>query len=795
MFDQTSDLMTQVVEDARPLSSHTADTDTIAAAIIDGDTATDANDGDALNTPTAADVSTDDTDTTDIAGDTAEIAADAADADDDADDDNNTESALESEADSEPQVSFTDLGLPAELADELNRRGVSHAFAIQTATIPDALAGRDVLGRARTGSGKTLAFGLPLLAKLSGQRAKHGKPLGLVLVPTRELAMQVADALRPYAHAVGLRLLACFGGAPIFRQIDALRYGVEILIATPGRLGDLIERRACSLENIATVVLDEADEMADMGFLPDVRALLDQMPKDGQRLLFSATLDGAVDEIVSSYLNEPVLHEVDPSQGSVSTMTHHLLVVEPRDKAPVTAQIAARHRMRDEARTLLFVRTKLAVDRVAGQLQDAGLPAAGLHGGMSQRARTRTLAEFKEGRTPVLVATDVAARGIHVDGIDLVVHVDPTSDAKDYMHRAGRTARAGESGKVVTVVLPKQRKATSRLLESVGVEAEMIRVSPGHRELMRLTGARPVTEYVAERTADEEARRTERHAHGDRDQARRDRFDRDRPRWSGDRDRRPGYGDRDRSFGRDRDERGGGRGFDADRPRRGGFDRADGTRETRFGDRDRGTDGGRGHDRFGDRDRDRGRDGGARGFDRDRGGYRRDERGSARGEHFRTGQQDRQDDRSGDRGRGGWDRDRTQDRAPRRDDRGGRPSFGGYRGEAGRDRDASSGWRGRDGAASGGTGGYRGDRGGARDAAGDRAPRRGWDRPRDRDGFRPAGNGAAGHDRPRYGAGQDRDRDRDWGTGAARSPRPYRDADGGRDARGQRPPQNRRRFG
>jgi superfamily II DNA/RNA helicase len=469
------------------------------------------------------------------------------------------------DVDTSGQRPFAELGLPAELVEELTRRGLAMAFAVQAAAIPDALNGRDILAKARTGSGKTLAFGLPVVACLAGRRARRRQPLALVLVPTRELAMQVADAIRPYAASVDLEVAAVFGGAAMQRQIDALRYGVEILVATPGRLDDLIRREACSLASVEVCVLDEADEMADMGFLPHVRALLDQTPAGGQRLLFSATLDGAVDEIVANYLNDPARHAIETPASDVASMTHHMLVVEPRDKATIVAQIAARHHMGDASRTLLFVRTKLAVDRVVGQLQDAGLAVAGLHGGMTQRVRTRTLAEFKEGRRPVLVATDVAARGIHVDGIDLVVHIDPTHDPKDYLHRAGRTARAGESGTVATLVLPKQRKSTARLLADAGVEASSVRVKPGHEALTAITGARSVASFVAEREVwDEEQRRraeAERASRGG-DRGRGRRFSRDdrerpvsaRPRRFGDHDRPEGErrADEGRRYDRDR---------------------------------------------------------------------------------------------------------------------------------------------------------------------------------------------------------------------------------------------------
>ena len=408
------------------------------------------------------------------------------------------------------QPTFASLELPEPLLRTLTEAGLTVPFPIQSATIPDALLGRDVLGRGRTGSGKTLAFGLPTIARLEGLRAKPRKPLALILVPTRELAMQVEESLRPYVRALRLRIRSVYGGAPMRKQIDGLRYGVEILVATPGRLSDLIERGECELDEVDIAILDEADQMCDMGFLPHVCELMDQVTPGGQRLLFSATLDGAVDEIVKKYMSEPVTHEVDPQTGVVSTMTHHILMVTPQHKAKVAAQIAGRHSTVEggpahnpEARSIFFVRTQMAADRVTEQLRERGLPAAALHGGMTQVARTKTLEDFKEGRTPVLIATDVAARGIHVDGVDLVVHIDPPRDSKDYLHRAGRTARAGQAGVVASLVLPKQRKQAQRMMHDAGVTAEELEAAPvgtagkfaqGAMALAELTGAQTVPE-------------------------------------------------------------------------------------------------------------------------------------------------------------------------------------------------------------------------------------------------------------------------------------------------------------
>jgi superfamily II DNA/RNA helicase len=300
--------------------------------------------------------------------------------------------------------------------------------------------------------------------------------------------MQVADALIPLGKTVGVFLKTAVGGVPYDRQIEALRRGVEILVATPGRLADLIRRGDCSLADIEITVLDEADQMADLGFLPAVTELLAQTPATGQRMLFSATLDGDVDQLVRRFMTNPVTHSTAPPVAAVSTMEHHLLLIPPADKFAIAASIAAR-----PGRTIIFVRTQLAVDRLAGQLAEVGVRAGALHGGKHQRVRTRTLAEFREGRMDVLVATDVAARGIHVDAVSLVLHLDPPRDSKEYLHRAGRTARAGESGAVATLVLPKQRKSTLAMLQKVGVTPEQTWVRPGDAALTELTGARTPT--------------------------------------------------------------------------------------------------------------------------------------------------------------------------------------------------------------------------------------------------------------------------------------------------------------
>ncbi|WP_435832618.1 DEAD/DEAH box helicase [Micromonospora wenchangensis] len=513
-------------------------------------------------------------------------------------------------------VGFADLGLPRQLVDALARQGITTPFEIQRATLPDALAGRDVLGRGQTGSGKTLAFGLPIVARLAElNRARPLHPRALVLVPTRELAMQVNDALLPLGKAVGIFLKTAVGGVPYDRQIDALRRGVEIVVATPGRLGDLINRGVCILDDVEVTVLDEADQMADMGFLPEVTELLAKTPADAQRLLFSATLDGDVDALVKRFMTDPVTHSTAPSTASVSTMDHHLLLIPPHDKFAVAASIAAR-----SGRTMLFARTQLGVDRLVEQLGAVGVRAGGLHGGKTQRMRTKTLAEFREGRMDVLVATDVAARGIHVDGVSLVLHIDPPKDPKDYLHRAGRTARAGESGAVATLVLPKQRRTTLAMLEKAGVEPAETRVRAGDAVLAELTGARePSGVPVRE---EPEPRR-----HGDR------------PRRFGDRDAR-GYGDRGHG-GRDgRSDYGGERprgSYGAERPARErsygdqGGDRPTGDR--RYGDRPSGDRAARDDRPTGDRGYGDRTGGGDRGYRERTGGYREhsDRSGGERG--------------------------------------------------------------------------------------------------------------------------------------------------------------------
>ncbi|UIZ93125.1 DEAD/DEAH box helicase [Corynebacterium sp. CNCTC7651] len=383
-------------------------------------------------------------------------------------------------------TSFADLGLPREIVAVLRKQGITEPFPIQEAAIPDALAGRDVLGRGPTGSGKTFTFGLPMLARLAGAPSKPGKPRGLVLAPTRELASQIRERLEEPAAALGLRVMDVVGGVNINHQIRALAAPVDLLVATPGRAEDLINQRKLSLDAVTVTALDEADQMADMGFLPQVRKLLDRTPANGQRLLFSATLDGDVEKLIARYMHDPVTHSTAPVEATVDTMEHYQLLVGNRDtRNEIVLQIGAR-----EGKTIMFMRTKHGVDRQVKKLRRVGIHAQGLHGDKGQGARTRALEGFTDGSTPVLVATDIAARGIDIDDVSLVVHVDPPAEHKAYLHRAGRTARAGTSGRVVTLVMDEQRKEVDQLLRKAGVDAEVVRIAPMSPELVRITAAR-----------------------------------------------------------------------------------------------------------------------------------------------------------------------------------------------------------------------------------------------------------------------------------------------------------------
>src|SRR4051812_37790981 len=388
-------------------------------------------------------------------------------------------------------TTFAALGVPAPLVEVLAASGISAPFPIQVATLPDSLAGRDVLGRGRTGSGKTLAFSLPLVARLaaSDSRRSPKRPRALVLVPTRELANQVAAVVEPLARALGMRSTTIFGGVGQNPQVQALAAGVDVVIACPGRLEDLIGQGHADLSAVEITVLDEADHMADLGFLPGVKRLLDRTPKGGQRLLFSATLDNGVDVLVKRYLSSPTTHSVDPAVAPVSTMTHHVFRVDAADKAQIVKELAS-----GLGRSVLFTRTKHQAKKLAKQLTAAGVPAVDLHGNLSQNARERNLEAFSTGETPVLCATDIAARGIHVDDVALVVHVDPPAEHKAYLHRSGRTARAGAEGAVVTIATPDQAGEVRTLARQAGITPEVTAVRPGAREITALTG--PAAPYV-----------------------------------------------------------------------------------------------------------------------------------------------------------------------------------------------------------------------------------------------------------------------------------------------------------
>ncbi|WP_184758642.1 DEAD/DEAH box helicase [Streptosporangium album] len=541
---------------------------------------------------------------------------------------------------------FILLGLPKPLVTGLSRQGIDSPFPIQRATIPDILAGHDVLGRGQTGSGKTLAFGLPMMARIAGSKARPGRPLAVVLVPTRELAMQVTDALEPLGRGLSLRMKTVVGGMSMGRQIEALRRGVEVVVATPGRLTDLIQQGECTLDEVQVTILDEADHMCDLGFFPVVSAILQQTPADSQRLLFSATLDGDVDKLVRRFLTNPVTHSMAPAASSVDTMEHHVVEVHRDDKFQVTAEVANR-----EGRTIIFVRTQHGVDRLCKQLAQVGIKAGGLHGGKRQNQRTRILAEFKEGAINVLVCTDVAARGIHVDNISLVLHVDPPQDHKSYLHRGGRTARAGEKGTVMTLVLPNERRSTDAMTRRAGIKPFRLKATPAHPRLAEIAGARqpsgePIPVWEPSAPA---AKQRERRGFGSGGGSRGPRRFRDRPGHGGGegQPRERSYGDDNRGGnngsvsdvrGQYRSDRSGGAGYRGERSGGAGYrgDRPAGDREPFRGDRPTG------------------------------GGYR----GGERRESFRSGEpfraEGRPDSRGGSRG-GGF-------RGGRGDHAAGRPS-------------------------------------------------------------------------------------------------------------------------
>jgi superfamily II DNA/RNA helicase len=398
-------------------------------------------------------------------------------------------------------ATFASLGVPAFLVAALESAGITAPFPIQAATLPDALAGRDILGRAKTGSGKTLGFSLPMVARLASGVTAPGRPRGLVLVPTRELASQVQKVLVPLADAMGLRVATIFGGVSYRPQIDAMTRRTDIVVACPGRLADIIGQGHCDLRDVEITVLDEADHMADLGFLPTVRRLLDGTPGDGQRLLFSATLDGAVDVLAKTYMSSPVLHSVD-EDASPALLEHHVFTVAFEDRTSVVADLTS-----GDNRSLVFTRTKHGAEKLAKKLTDSGIPAVDLHGNLSQAARARNLGRFSAGHVRVLVATDVAARGIHVDGIDLVIHADPPAEHKAYVHRSGRTARGGATGTVVTVQTKSQSRDVSRMMREIGVRPHTAPAGPGASVLRDIAGPAAPPPVVPEPVADDKPRR------------------------------------------------------------------------------------------------------------------------------------------------------------------------------------------------------------------------------------------------------------------------------------------------
>ncbi len=379
---------------------------------------------------------------------------------------------------------FEQLGVAPDLCHALSERGIINAFPIQEMSIPDILAGRDVCGKAKTGSGKTLAFGLPMLQILP--KAKPGRPTGIALVPTRELATQVRDELLPLAHARGIRITAIYGGDPIEKQIKALKAGVDLAVCTPGRAIDLIERGDLSVEDVKNVIIDEADRMADMGFLPQVEWILRNVEVGHQTLLFSATLDGAVDTLVRRYQHEPARHEVESKGATVEQMTHRFITVHEMDKAKVAATVAIA-----SGRTMIFSNTKHGADRLADKLDDLGVSAQAIHGDLRQNMREKALSNFSAGKLQVLVATDVAARGIHVDEVDVVIHYDPPSDHKNYLHRSGRTARAGEDGLVVSLVLWNQELEVKRIQKRLGLDIPIVEMFSNDPRLQNLAAWDP----------------------------------------------------------------------------------------------------------------------------------------------------------------------------------------------------------------------------------------------------------------------------------------------------------------
>ena len=485
----------------------------------------------------------------------------------------------------ETDVTFASLGVPAPLVAVLAQDGIISPFPVQAATLPDALAGRDILGRAQTGSGKTLGFSLPLVTRLAGGQTASGRPRGLVLVPTRELATQVHEVLRPLARAMGLFVTTIYGGVSYGPQVTALRRRTDIIVATPGRLADLINQGECNLADVEVMVIDEADQMADLGFLPIVRRLLESTPSDGQRMLFSATLDAAIDVLVRRFLNNPATHSVNEN-SSPAEIEHHVLTIDPAKKLEVLAALVG-----GDKRSLVFTRTKHGAERLARQLTELGIPAAELHGNLRQGARARNLAAFSNGIARVMVATDIAARGIHVDGIDLVIHADPPAEHKAYVHRSGRTARGGADGVVVTLQMRSQAREVTAMMRKADITPQTAAAYDPQSDVLREIGGPPVPRVTVSGKVSELVRPEDRlsanaggpggrggYGRGGSGRSRDDRPRRDRQ--GGGRDDRPARFQRD-----DRPARfDGDRGFDrGPRPERDRNDRSSGDRS--YGDR------------------------------------------------------------------------------------------------------------------------------------------------------------------------------------------------------------------
>ena len=550
----------------------------------------------------------------------------------------------------ETDVTFASLGVPAALVAVLAQDGIISPFPVQAATLPDALAGRDILGRAQTGSGKTLGFSLPLVSRLAGGQTASGRPRGLVLVPTRELATQVHEVLRPLARAMGLFVTTIYGGVSYGPQVTALRRRTDIIVATPGRLADLINQGECNLADAEVMVIDEADQMADLGFLPIVRRLLESTPSDGQRMLFSATLDAAIDVLVRRFLNNPATHSVNEN-SSPAEIEHHVLTIDPAKKLEVLAALVG-----GDKRSLVFTRTKHGAERLARQLTELGIPAAELHGNLRQGARARNLAAFSNGIARVMVATDIAARGIHVDGIDLVIHADPPAEHKAYVHRSGRTARGGADGVVVTLQMRSQARDVTAMMRKADITPRTAAAYDPQSNVLREIGGPPVPRVTVSGKVSELVRPEDRlsanaggpggrggYGRGGSGRSRDDRPRRDRQGGGGYGSDRTGSGDRRDFTPRDRDQRpaasdradGGAR---QSAPAREFAPRDRDERPARFqrDDRPARFDGDRGFDRGPRPERDRNdrssgdRSYGDRSFDSDRAprgdGFRRDER-------------------------------------------------------------------------------------------------------------------------------------------------------------------------